>query len=110
MGSPILVWPYSEAPDEMRIIADKLFEADDEDGQDEQCDWIALIPAELESFKKGFLVDWDGEIPSDGSRVRSCEAIDEHGGYILAGKFIEKTNDQERDQETGEGTNFGGFD
>lgn len=102
MGSPILVWPYSEAPDEMRIIADVLYSATDAESFDEQCDWIALIPAELECFKKGFLVDWDGEIPSEGSRVRACEAIEKHGGFILAGKFIEKTNDKKRDQEDSE--------
>jgi hypothetical protein len=97
MGSPILVWPYSEAPDEMRIIADGLYLADEDDKEDEQCDWIALIPEELSSFKKGFVVDWDGEIESAGSRVRCCDAREEHGGYILAGKFIEKFDEEEDD-------------
>lgn len=90
MGNAILVWPYSEAPDEMRLIADELYQAEDDDGDDEQCDWIAFIPRELESFKKGFVVDWDGEVESAGSRVRQCEAFGEDGGFILAGKFTEK--------------------
>lgn len=93
MGCPILVWPYSEAPDEMRTIADGLYAAAEEDEQDEQCDWIAFIPKELEAFKRGFLVDWDGEVESAGSRVRICESVEDHGGFILAGKFIDKEHE-----------------
>jgi hypothetical protein len=95
MGNVILVWPYSEAPDEMRLIADGLYlaEEDDDDAEDEQCDWIAFIPAELESFKKGFVVDWDGEVESAGSRVRQCDVSG--GGFILAGKFTEKLSEGE---------------
>jgi len=93
MGSAILVWPYSEAPDEMRFIADGLYLANEDDEEDEQCDWIAFIPKDLESFKNGFVVDWDGEVESAGSRVRQCDAHEEHGGFILAGKFIEKKDE-----------------
>lgn len=98
MGSPILVWPYSEAPDDMRLIADGLYLAEDEDAEDEQCDWIAFIPKELESFKHGFVVDWDGEVESAGSRVRMCDGCEEHGGFIVAGKFIEKIDNEDAEE------------